>query len=120
MTLIWATRGRDWGFRFIRNDLAVDPLAFYDSAFAGIEDASEVRRHITETRAQPAMVALRFDDPDGRKDRAGRVIPHDFVVFDALADEVDSVEAGLRRIWPLVSDDFERIWQLPEPPSSAR
>ena len=120
MTLIWAARGRDWGFRFLRNDLPGDPLALHDSAFAGFDDASVVCRRITKTRGQRAMVALRFDDPHGQKDRAGRVIPHDFVLFDALAEEVDSVEAGLQRVWPLVTDDFERIWQLPEPPSLAR
>jgi hypothetical protein len=116
VSLIWATRGRAWGFRFLRNDASGDPLALYDAAFSGVEDASEACRRVPGTGSQPGMVALRFPDPVGRRDRAGRVIPHDFVVFGALAEEVDSVEAGRQRIWPLVADDFERVWELPKPP----
>jgi hypothetical protein len=118
MSLIWATRGRVWGFRFLRSDAPGDPLPVYDAAFAGVEDAPEVCRRVVGTQAQPDMVALRFPDPVGRRDRAGRVIPHDFVVLGALADEVRSVESGRERIWPLVADTFERIWELPKPPSA--
>jgi hypothetical protein len=116
MSLIWATRGRDWGFLLLRNDTAGDPLVLYDAAFTGVEDTSETCRHVAETAAQSEMVALRFLDPVGRRDRAGRVIPHDFVVVGALAEDVDSIEAGRQRIWPLVADDFERVWELPTPP----
>jgi hypothetical protein len=116
VSLIWASRGRAWGFRFLRNDASGDPLALYDTAFSGLEDASEACRRVASTEAQPEMVALRFPDPGGRRDRAGRVIPHDFVVFGPSADEVRSVDDGLQRIWPLVADDFERVWELSEPP----
>ena len=37
MTLIWATRGRTWGFRFLRDGGLEDPLDTYEEAFAGIE-----------------------------------------------------------------------------------
>jgi signal recognition particle subunit SEC65 len=66
------------------------------------------------------MVALRFPDPLRRQDRAGRVIPHEFVVLRPLADEINSVEDGLQRVWPRVADEFEEIWVLPEPPSADR
>jgi hypothetical protein len=64
-------------------------------------------------------VALRFPDPEGRKDFAGRVIPHDFVLFSPLADGVDSVDDGLQLVWPLVADEFEREWDRSKgyPPS---
>jgi hypothetical protein len=58
-------------------------------------------------------VALRFPDPEGRKDRAGRVIPHDFVLFVPEAEEIHSVEDGIRLIWPLVSEEFLRLWNQP-------
>jgi len=116
VSLIWATRGRDWGFRFLRNDASGDPLPVYDAAFSGVEDASEIFCRVAATDALPAMVALRFADPAGRRDRAGRVIPHDFVVFGPLSDDIDSVEVGRQRIWPMVADDFERVWELPKPP----
>ncbi|MGK5172313.1 hypothetical protein [Geodermatophilus sp. CPCC 205761] len=118
MSLIWATRGRTWGFRFLRNDASGDPLPVYDAAFSGVENTSEACRRVAETVALPEMVALRFPDPLGRQDRAGRVIPHDFVVFGPLADGIDSVEDARQRIWPLVADAFERVWKLSKPPSA--
>jgi hypothetical protein len=117
MTFIWATRGRTWGFRFLRTRGSEDPLPVYETAFSGVEDRAQAWCRVAGTGAVPELVALRFSDPEGRRDLAGRVIPHDFVVFGALADEVDSVEAGRQRIWPLVADDFERVWELPKPPS---
>ena len=118
MSLVWATRGRVWGFRFLRNDASGDPLPVYDVAFSGLEDEVQACRRVAASDALPEMVALRFPDPEGRRDRAGRVIPHDFVVLGALAGEVTSVESGRQRIWPLVADVFERIWELPKPPSA--
>lgn len=49
----------------------------------------------------------------------GRVIPHEFVVFPPLADEINSVEDGLREVWPLVADEFAQVWELPKPPSAS-
>ena len=57
------------------------------------------------------MVALRFPDPDGRRDTAKRIIPHEFVLSGDLAVAVDSVEAGVRLVWPLVSSIYSRIWE---------
>lgn len=117
MNLIWATRGQTWGFRFLKYGGFEDPLPVYDVAFAGVEDGSEAWRRVSETVALPEMVALRFRDPLGRQDRAGRVIPHEFVVFQPLANEIGSVEDGRRLVWPLVAKDFIRVWELPKPPS---
>jgi hypothetical protein len=116
VTLVWATRGRVWGFRFLRNDASGDPLPVYDAAFSGLEEEAQACRRVAATDSLPEMVALRFLDPEGRRDRAGRVIPHDFVVFGALSEDIDSVEAGRRRIWPLVAAEFARVWELPKPP----
>lgn len=111
MTLVWATRGRTWGFRFLRNGGFADPLPTYEDVFSGIEGGPEIYRRVGE------KLALRFPDPSGRKDRSGRVIPHDFVVFAPLANRIASVEDGRQLVWPLVEDEFARVWQLPKPPS---
>ena len=110
MSLIWATRGRNWGFRFLRSGGFADPLVEYDKAFASVEESAEafLRRG--------GRVAIRFSDPLGRKDRVGRTIPHEFVVNGPLAAEIESVEDGLRLIWPLVSDEYSRLWDASEPP----
>lgn len=113
MNLIWATRGRNWGFRFLRDGDFGDPLPEYDKVFAGFEGESEMWRRVSE------KVALRFKDPLGREDLAGRVISHDFVVFPPLADGIDSVEDGRKDVWPLVADEFAQVWSLPKPPSTS-
>lgn len=110
MKLIWATRGRMWGFRFLNDGGFPDPLLEYDKAFSGVEGEREVCRQVGE------IVALRFPDPSGRQDRAGRTIQHDFVVFPPLAIGVGSVAEGIRNVWPLVADKYEKLWNMPKPP----
>ena len=110
MTFIWATRGRTWGFRFLRDAGFPDPLPEYTRVFSQISDESVVYRRTGPT------VALRWPDPIGRCDRSGRVIPHEFVVYRPSADDIHSVEDGQRLIWPLVAEEYSGVWDLPEPP----
>lgn len=112
VSLIWATRGRSWGFRFLLYGGYPDPLSTYERAFKGIEDDVEVSRRGDE------RVALRFPDPLNRKDAAGRIIPHDFVVWGPLADNIHSVEDGIQRVWPLVADVYARVWMKEKSPSA--
>lgn len=112
-SLIWATRGRSWGFRFLLNGGRPDPLPEYERSFAGLGDEPATWRRTT------GKVALRFPDPLERKDAAGRVIPHEFVVSGELADEIESVEDGLQQIWPLVAGAYARVWDAERPPSVA-
>jgi hypothetical protein len=111
--LIWATRGRSWGFRFLLKGGLPDPLLVYERSFAELGDEPA-----TCHRAA-GKVALRFPDPLGRRDAAGRVIPHEFVLSGDLADEVESVEDGLQRVWPLVAGAFAGIWDADRPPAVA-
>jgi hypothetical protein len=90
-----------------------DPLMTYERSFAGLDDTPATWRRAGRT------VALRFPDPLGRRDASGRVIPHEFVVFGALADEVESVEDGVEHIWPLVAEAYARVWDAGRPPSAA-
>lgn len=111
---IWATRGRSWGFRFLVDGGLSDPLPKYEQTFANLKDEPA-----TWHRTTTAQVALRFPDPLGRRDAAGRVILHEFVVFGELAESINSVEDGLRRLWPLVSEAYARVWDTDEAPSAA-
>jgi len=111
--LIWATRGRFWGFRFLLEGGLPDPLLAYERSFAGHDDTPATWSRVAGT------VALRFPDPLGRRDASGRVIPHEFVVFGDLADEIESVEDGLTHIWPLVAEAYARVWDAERPPSAA-
>lgn len=109
MKLIWATRGRTWGFRFLSDGGFQDPLPEYEKAFRGIEGNPEA------CLRNEGAVAVRLQDPLARKDAAGRVIPHDFVVFAPQAELITSVDDGLRILWPLVADEYARVWDLPTP-----
>ena len=46
VNLIWATRGRTWGFRFLLDGEYASPLATYESAFVGTEYDDSVCRAI--------------------------------------------------------------------------
>lgn len=109
---IWATRGRTWGFRFLRSSGLEDPLEAYEDAFSTIGDQPEAWRRLDD------VVALRFPDPEGRQDDANRIIPHEFVLFGAWTEGIDSLEAGIQRIWPVVKDEFARVWADQQPPAN--
>ncbi|ABK02396.1 conserved hypothetical protein [Arthrobacter sp. FB24] len=109
IAFIWATRGKNWGFRFLRTAGRSNPLEVYEAAFSGVEDSTEAFRANADT------VAFRFLDPEKRRDAAGRVIPHEFVLFPPLPGRVSSVDDGFHLVWPLVRDDFARDWEQPRP-----
>lgn len=113
MKLIWATRGRDWGYRFLLDGGYDDPLTVYDEVFADIGDASEVCRRLGD------RVALRFPDPDGRQDFSGRLISHDFVVFAPAADLITTTDDGRRLVWAVVADNYERDYPRQRPGRAA-
>lgn len=111
---IWATRGRTWGFRFLRSGGFEDPLAEYERVFSRIGDRPEDWGRVAD------RVALRFLDPEGRKDASGRVIPHEFVFAGSVADLITSLDEGRRLVWPEVAEEFGDVWDRPDPPSAAR
>lgn len=109
--IIWATRGRHWGFRFLLDAGLSDPLPTYEQAFLGLASSASVVGH------DGPVTALRFPDPEARRDSARRVIPHEFVLFGELAESVDSVESGERLVWPMVSETYARIWEAEKAPT---
>lgn len=111
-SLIWATRGRTWGFRFLRTGGLRDPLPVYESEFTLVGDESEI--YFRSGR----NVVLRIVDPEGRKDASGRDIPHEFIVPPPLADQIHSAQDGLRLVWDAVSAEYAEVWQLREGPAS--
>lgn len=111
MRLVWATRGRTWGFRFVDHGGLAEPLDVYEDLFGRFDGEREVLCRSGD------RVAVRFADPEGRTDAAGRVIPHDFVVLGPrqVVDEIDSVDAGRRIIWPEVADRYDLLWNESDP-----
>ena len=109
--LIWATRGRHWGFRFLLDGGFSDPLPEYERIFDGVGDSPTVWRFVA------GKGALRFPDPDGRRDAAGRVIPHDFVLSEDLANDIQSAEDGREKVWPLLAEPYAQVWAAEVPPA---
>lgn len=112
-SVIWATRGRLWGFRFLLRGGLPDPLLDYEDVVEDLGDEPSAWCRVGD------RIAFRIPDPQDRRDSAGRVIPHEFVVSGKLASGVESVEEGLREIWPLVADAYARVWDSAEPPTAA-
>ena len=112
MRFIWATRGRTWGFRFLRDGGFDDPLPIYSAAFGDVFGQSEVCHRVGD------VVALRFPDPSGRRDDSGRPISHDFVILEPDAERVRTIATGQALMWPRVQDDYATIWdqEQPSPP----
>lgn len=110
MNFIWATRGRTWGFRFLRTGDLPDPFDVYEAAFAGTEDTIDTFRNRGTT------VAVRFADPNGRRDRAGRVIPHEFVILTPDAARFDTAEETRAALWDAVAEQYATIWDQPTAP----
>lgn len=108
---LWGTRGKTWGFRFLERGGLENPLPVYEDMFAAIDDQPRAFCRVGEN------VALRFPDPQGRRDASGRVIPHHFVLLGEEADGVDSFEDGFAKVWPKVADSFDAVWELDEPPA---
>ncbi|HET8931776.1 MAG TPA: hypothetical protein VFN21_14030 [Acidimicrobiales bacterium] len=109
MTLIWATRGYAWGFTFLRDGGVADPLPTYEVCFPA--DAPEP----VPLRRVGDKVAVRLVDPEGRRDRSGRVIVHEFIVDGDLAEQIHTLDDAHRIVWSLVRDDYTAIWNLPGP-----
>ena len=109
MSILWATRGLHWGFRFLLDGDSNSPLATYRQAFG----RSHARRELCDV--YEAYTAVRFEDPMGRTDDAGRIIPHDFVLEGDMAKGVTSVGAALEIIWPLVAQRYAAIWDQDDP-----
>lgn len=110
MILMWATRGRTWGFRFLLRDQKRDPLTMYEEFFP------PTVLHAPPVRKVGDKVAAHLPDPEGRCDRSGRIIMHDFVLDGDDAVQVATLDDFERIIWPRVAEEYDEIWDQPNPP----
>lgn len=83
--LLWATRGRSWGFRILRHPALtdVDWLSVYEKVFSRT-DSSPAFFHAELEMPELGrwnLIAARFADPDHSRDDAKRPIPHELILF---------------------------------------
>lgn len=103
MNLVWAAGGFVRGTRIIRAPDGVDGLAVYEAAVPRLAMDAEA------VAAWREGYALRFLDPDGRRDRAGRPIVHEVVILDPLAVP-DHVPTAVAEVWPEIRDEYAELW----------
>lgn len=108
MKLLWATRGYRWGFRFIQDDGEGDPLPRFEAAFARVPASGPALEKSVD------QVAVRFTDPEGRLDFAGRPIMHEIVVWDLAGNVPATAEEAKSFIWPLMASRYAEYWDGPQ------
>lgn len=111
MKFAWATRGKHWGFRFLAAGGLKDPRPTYLRLFADHDGQPTVLQRTGQ------YLAIRFPDPEGRTDAAGRVIPHEFIVLPPVPHTIATVQDAIAALWPLVADTYRELWDTPTPPA---
>lgn len=97
------SRGKDYGFRVIQSGGSSDAVSSADSVFG--EDASGSSMPGNFEKKEGHVLST-FLDPEGRKDRAGRVIPHTVVVPPSQSSGLNSSKDVQDKIWPKLKDNY--------------
>lgn len=105
--IIHSSRGRELGYRFVKQGGLKDALHEYESAgFTGSEGGDVFRRY----GAHAEKIAARFTDPEGRKDQSGRPILHEVIVPSSMTDGINSLEDIRQKIWPLLKTEYDAVY----------
>lgn len=104
MNMIWATRGKNWGFKFLMDGGYSDPLPAYEEVFEAYSMETEFWYSL------PDRAGLRFPDPLHRKDSSGRLIFHDFVILDRELMEIRTFQEARELVWSQVEKRYSELW----------
>lgn len=105
---IHASRLKTKGFKFYQQGGLSDSLAEYTKAFGHDASGSETFKRYGDNNEK---IAASFLDPDGRRDTAGRVIPHEIVIPKSMANGINNLDDVKKKIWPLLSEEYGRLYQ---------
>jgi hypothetical protein len=100
--VIHATRGHSKGFTFLKTGGTPSPLSVYENAFGRDTHSSDVFKKLADGK-----IAAGFDDPLGRRDAAGRVIPHQVVIPKSMAGGINNLDDVRGKIWPLIQEQYD-------------
>lgn len=106
--IVHATRGKARGFTFPQHGGLNHPLREYDK--------SGLTRDMSDTAFirygnRNEKIAARFLDPLGRKDLAGRPIPHEVLLPEEMARGIKSHSDVVSKIWPLIKDTYAPFYR---------
>ncbi|UGL63237.1 membrane protein [Arthrobacter phage Tokki] len=102
--VVHATRSKHKGFSIYESGGLSEPLNEYTKAFGSNSDGGEIFKRYGDSNEK---VAVRFYDPEGRKDRSGRVIPHEVILPAPLAKDVTDLSGAISKVWPMIKDTVE-------------
>ena len=101
--LIYASRMRAKGWSFVRKGNLPDPLPEYDRAFGANSGERNVFKRYGDNNEK---IAVSFDDPDGRLDRAGRLLAHEVVIPRTMAEGINTHAEAVSKAWSIVGPKF--------------
>jgi hypothetical protein len=119
-SILWSTRGYNWGFRFPLQPQKYgkdcqDWLEHYEKMFEqfGDDDNRVINGYLNIDNKEIPFIAVRFKDPEERKDISGRIIPHEVAVIgDDTQNLINLNSFELKNaVWILVSDTYSKIYQ---------
>lgn len=108
--VIYAAKPKNQGFQFLDRGGLADPLVEYDKA--GFNDDRDLD-FFKNYGDRNEKIALRFKDPEERKDRAGRPIFHEAILPATLAEGIQNRSQAISKVWPLVRDTYGDVYESP-------
>lgn len=106
--IVHSSRGKNRGFTFPQHGGLTDPLREYDDSglTRDLSDKAFLRYGKNNEK-----IAARFLDPEGRKDAAGRIIPHEVILPESMARGVNTHDEAVAKAWPLIKDIYRPFYR---------
>ncbi len=101
-------KGRE-GFKFLKKGGLIDPLQEFEKGFG--QHASPNPGEFLRYGAKAEKLAVAFLDPLGRKDAAGRVIPHEVILPAHHAEGINTYADAVKKAWSLVGHDYNKYFE---------
>lgn len=100
-SVILASKSKHTGFEFFKDGQSPSPLDEMIKGFNG-----DINKNTGFFNRYEGKIAANFDDPKGRKDRSGRVIPHSVIIPKSMTDGINNLDDVIQKIWPIVEPSY--------------
>ncbi|MFE4108475.1 hypothetical protein [Almyronema epifaneia] len=116
--ILWSTRGHDWGFRMLLLPKlsCTDWLDAHHRMFQDNTATEEYQVNQGNIRLSSNLtvsyIALSFPDPEQRKDRSGRIIPHEVALLGEEINAFQDIQFAVNEIWKTLSSTYATLYPL--------
>lgn len=111
--LIYGTRAKYHGFTLLKKGDTPDVLSIFEKGLG--RDRLDVDNFFE--KFDGGKIAASFLDLQGRKDFAGRVIPHMIIIPADKAQGINSIDDVKTKIWPTLEKTYQAFYDQYEKPS---